>query len=100
MTCNQLTPCTTGMENVCACSRHVLMPYELIIYVSTADTIFIKAVFRGNSPIYYRQRIGKQAFANILPLQYFATYGTLLNLALQDYRLKQMSICHHSCFAM
>ena len=75
MTYNQLTPCTTGMESVCACSRYVLMPYELMIYVSAGDTIFIQAVLRGNSPIYYRQRIGKHAFANSLPLQYFVMYG-------------------------
>ena len=57
--------------------HHILMLYQLIIYLSTANTIFIEAVFRGDLPIYYCQRNGKHVFANILSLQYFAMYGSM-----------------------
>ena len=32
------------MENACTCSHHVLMLHELIVYVSTAGTIFMQVV--------------------------------------------------------
>ena len=67
------------MESV---TMQVQQPHSNIAwinYISAAGTIFIQAVFRSDSSIYYHQKVGKHAFANVLPLHYFATYDILSN---------------------
>ena len=49
-------------------------------YVGVVNIIMLlhRQVFRSDSPIYHCQKFVQHAFTNILPLQYFAMYGTLL----------------------
>lgn len=62
------------MENVTWATKNNAEQINYII--GTAK--MMSFVFIGDLPIYYRKKFGKHVFVNILPVQYFATYGTYI----------------------